>query len=146
MGYQKAVVKYLQTYHTLTPNIGYSNQPMTCGMDKGKQFFLSHNKMRSYWKRHDTVNLCYIVTGCPAMNVEICRNGKKWRPRKSRFAPCRLWLLWEIVVHSSLHINKINKYKNNCRNLCLTFASTKTGKVHEPGSINFSYAHTRSVN
>lgn len=57
--------------------------------------------------------------------------AKKWRPRKSRLAP-RLWLLWVIVVHSSLDIHKINKYKNNCRNLCLPFASAKSGGVNEP--------------
>lgn len=72
------------------------------------------------------------VTGCPAntafyfyFSFFFCRNGiKKWRPRKSR-----LYAQAVIALGSSgsfiPHINKINKYKNNCRNLCLPFTIAK---------------------
>lgn len=58
MGYQKAVVKYLQTWiQTLTPIIFKTT---TRGMDKGKLFFFIAQQNEVILKRHDTVNLCYI--------------------------------------------------------------------------------------
>lgn len=94
-------------------------------------------------KRHDTVNLCYI---CDRVSCDGCvrfsEMAKKWRPRKSRLSPI-LWLLWVIVVHSFLDINIINKYKNNCKNLCLPFWKLARS-TNLSGSINF-YVFARKV-
>lgn len=63
----------------------------------------------------------------------------------------RLWLLWVIVVHASLDIHKINKYKNNGRNI--PFANTELSRSMElSGPLTYlkclrkvRVVHTRSV-
>lgn len=97
----------------------------TWGMDKGKLvLFWSHNINEVILqKRHHTVNLCYICDrlscdSCFILFLFFCRDGNTHKKRKRKktkerrrksdvrvkvygLAPM-LWLLWVIVVHSSL--------------------------------------------
>lgn len=126
----------------------------TWGMDKGKLvLFWSHNINEVILqKRHHTVNLCYI---CDRLSCDSCfilfyffagmathikkeekknkrKKKKKWRRSKSIWARAHAVIALGNSGSFIPHINKINKYKNNCRNLSLPFVSTKTGKVHKP--------------
>lgn len=122
--WKKAVVKYLQTWiGTLIPP-DYSDELREEWIKVSWFCFDRTTKMRSYCKKGTIQLTCAtFVTGCPAIHVYFififCRDGNthkkeeekkktKERRRKSDvrvkvygLAP-RLWLLWVIVVHSSL--------------------------------------------
>lgn len=109
--------------------------------------------MRSYCKKGTIQLTCAtFVTGCPAIHVLFYfyffagmathikkRKRKKTKERRRKSdVRVKVWARAHAVIALGNsgsfipHINKINKYKNNCRNLSLPFVSTKTGKVHKP--------------